>query len=211
MGKRGQDISGELKLQIYTLAKAGKTAYKIWQELPVSKNTARKWSHPDKLKEIEKSQSFEAKRKGFVGRKEMFSEERKEELLDELEMEGMTQIKLAKKIGCDVKTLRSATRWDAKDNPNGAYPYKEKSSPELTPRIQKQSVAFVKKSPIGKAAQKSKNVWNKEKRKWGFVDHSPCPMSGAVNRTHRPQWKRKKKKKTEGLDARRKGNRMNIF
>ena len=67
---------------------------------------------------------------------------------------------------------------------------------------------YVKRSPIGKAAMSSENVWKRRRKKFGFIDHSPCSMSGAINRTHEPNWKRKSTKKKKGLKARNKGKKM---
>ena len=54
----------------------------------------------------------------------------------------------------------------------------------------------------------SEAVWKRKRKKFGFVDHSPTPMSGTVNRTHEPNWKRKSTKKKRGLEARNKGKKM---
>merc|ERR1712080_198162 len=146
-------------------------------------------------------------RKGVVDRKPIFQNDEKEKLIDELEEDGMTQVKLTKKKRCDRKTIIRATRFDAKKNPTGAYPYAPRATPKFTPRIQAQSVKFVEESPIGKAARGSDKKWGREKKKFGFVDHSPTSQSGTINRSHRPNWKRKSTKKKDGLKPNNRGKK----
>ena len=155
-----------------------------------------------RIKEIERTGCFTAKRKGVVGRKLLYNKKESEKLMDRLEMPRMTQVKLAREEGVDRRTIRRATRYDPELNPDGCFPYAPRDTPALTPRIQEQRLKFVNKSP------RSEAHWNKVKQLFGFIDHSPSSMSGQVNRKHDPNWKRKstKRKKRVGTSSQRKEN-----
>ena len=205
---RGVDISFTVKFDIYHRAKQGESAYKISKALGIRFETAQLWSHPDTLKRIEATGSFESQRRGNVGRKPLYDAKGANSLMDELEKPNMTQVKLAKQEDVDRRTIRRATKYNAQTNPDGCVPYAQRKCSNLTPLIQKQSMAYVRKSPIGKAALGSQQKWDKDKQKFAWVDHSPTAMSGAVNRSHRPNWKRKSTKRRDGLEPENCGDKM---
>jgi len=208
MGKQGKDVPYVLRLKIYALAKTGASYYKIAKDLKCDKTTAKRWGSPEAIKEIEESGSVQSKRKGTVGSKPMYNEQESEKLMDKLEEKHMTQSKLAKAEGVDRRTVRKYTRQNAESNKDGCFPYAPRQTPKHTPEIQKQRLEFTKKSPIGKAARGSLVGWKRERVRFGFVDHSPASESGTVNRSHRPNWKRKSTRKREGLEAEEKGKKM---
>ena len=197
----GNDIPFSKRLDIYLRAKRNESIYQIMREVGVHHATAKLWSSPEKIAEIESTQSFATHRAGHVGRKLKYHGKEKEKLMDRLECKGMTQLKLAKEENSCPKTIRKATRYDYHSNPDGCYPYEPRSAPSLTPRIQEQSMEYVKKSPIGKAAHASDWVWDREKKKWAFVDHCPVSFTGSINRKHVPNWKRKSTKRKHGLET----------
>jgi len=208
VGKRGCDIDFATRLQIYAVAKRGDSYYRISKDLGVDKETAKRWGSPAAIQEIEKSGSVLSKRIGVVGPKAKFDSEEAKMLMTELEKKHMTQTKLAKKVGVTRTTIRNHTRFDSKTNPDGCFPYAPRQMPKLTPRIQEQRYAFSKESPIGKTARGSESNWRRKRKKIGFVDHSPASMPGTVNRSHRPNWKKKSTKKRDGLEADETGKKM---
>ena len=205
---RGRDIAFTVKFQIYARAKRGEKPHAISKALGINFATAVRWSDPARIAEIERTGSFSSNRVGKVGRKLRYNAKEREKLMRRLEKPRMTQTKLAKEEGADRKTIRKATKYDSESNPECCYPYAPRDVPKLTPKIQKQSLEFVRKSPIGKAAHRSKAYWDAIKHEFGFIDHSPSAMTGSINRTHIPDWLRKSTKRKFGLKPRVKGTKM---
>jgi len=195
MGGKGQDVPYVLRLQTYALTKTGATYYKIAKDLQCDKKTAKRWGSPEAIREIEESGSVQSKRIGHVGCKPMYNKKESEKLMDKLEKKNMTQTKLAKAKDVDRRTIRTYTRNNSESNKDGCFPYAPRQTPKHTSEIQKQRFSFTKKSPIGKAARGSLVRWEKERVRFGFIDHCPVSESGTVNRSHRPNWKRKSTKK----------------
>ena len=168
MGK-GQDIDNDTKIRIYGLSSQGKSAYFISKQLKITYKTVKRWI--ERREEILKTGNLSSKRKGVVGRKKVYSPRSAKKLVRKLEKKGMTQVRLAKEEGRSRSTIIKATR-KTKDNPQGAHPYKPQKTPQSTPATKQQLFEYTKRSPIGKAARRSKSYWDREKLKWGFVDHS---------------------------------------
>lgn len=196
---RGRDIDYDTKIKIFNLHKQGFSNYAISKKLDVSESTARRWGKNGEH-EILKTGNFSSRRKGNVGRKNTYSPKSAKRLTKRLEVNGMTQRALAKKEGHHRSTIIRATR-KTKTNPSGAYPYTPQKSPQQTPVTQKQLFEFSKRSPVGKAARKSRKFWDSEKLKWAYIDHSPFTWTGAVNKTHRPCWRTDETRDKEGIPA----------
>ena len=166
---KGKDIPFTVKFDIYAREKRGEKPHAISKALNISFKTASRWSDPIRIAEIEKTGSFVSRRIGKVGRKTLYNAKQRDKLMKRLEKPHMTQTKLAREEGVNRKTIRKATKYDSENNPYGCHTYAPRDTPELTPRIQKQSFEFVKKSPIGKAANRSKSFWDANKHLFGFT------------------------------------------
>ena len=68
----------------------------------------------------------------------------------------------------------------------GVFPYRKQKTPQFDDRIRKQRVAYANYSPIGLAARDGR--FDEEKEGWIFWDHTPTSKTGAINRSHDPEW-----------------------
>ena len=90
-------------------------------------------------------------------------------------------------------------KFDSKVNPLGSKRYKRGKAPKYTPRVRQQRIKYVKVSPVGRAAQKSKGVWDREKKKWAFLDHMPLEEIGVANASAFV-WMPPMEKKEDGIE-----------
>ena len=80
-----------------------------------------------------------------------------------------------------------------------AFPYRKQKKPQFDDRIRKQRVAYANYSPIGLAARHE--GFDEDKEGWIFWDHTPTSKTGAINRSHDPEWLTKEDRDTEGVPS----------
>ena len=199
---RGKDIANSVIFDIVAAWDRGDSKSQIARDLGVNRKTVITWvGRRDEVKSLQ----LKRKRLGNVGAKPKFDQHGKLRLIRL--NKKMTQKKLAKLENSDPKTIRKYVKYHHKLNPGGSKKYKRGKAPKFTPRVQNQRLQYVKTSPVGKASQASKAVWDREKVKWAFIDHMPLAEIG-VTSDSQFVWLPPNEKKEKGIEPRSKSKKF---